>query len=53
MTEESLLEGIKRLCKLRKETRHDDYEELKRINTKLDKLYDLQYILLQQKYGRN
>lgn len=49
MTYEALIEAIKRLMKKREES-HGNYEEQDRINKKLDKLYDLKYIMLQQKY---
>lgn len=45
MTFETLTEAIKRLIEKR---RTASREEQDRINTKLDKLYNLKYIMLQQ-----
>lgn len=45
MTEEALNEAIKRLIEKR---RTASAEEQARLNIKLDKLYDLKYIMLQQ-----
>lgn len=47
MTFEALQEAIKRLIILRAEA-HGNEQEQKRINIKLDKLYDLKFIMLQQ-----
>lgn len=47
MTYEALIEAIKRLIIKRAEA-HGNFEEQDRINKKLDKLYDLKYIMLQQ-----
>lgn len=45
MTLEALNEAIKRLILKRRES---NIEEQKQINIKLDKLYDLKYLMLQQ-----
>ena len=47
MTLPALQEAIKRLTIQRAEA-HGDEQEQKRINIKLDKLYDLKFIMLQQ-----
>ena len=52
MTLEVLLRKIADLIKLRKETPHTDDEELNRINTKLDKLYDLKYTYFEQNQAK-
>ena len=46
MTEQSLIEGIKRLIIAR---RNANNQEQQRINAKLDKLYEIKYLMLQQK----
>ena len=51
MTYEALIEAIKRLIIKRAEA-HGDFAEQDRINKKLDKLYNLKYIMLQQKAGK-
>lgn len=48
MTFEALNEAIKRLITARSTA---DQEEQKRLNTKLDKLYNLKYIMIEQKIG--
>ena len=52
MTLEALLRKIADLIKLRKETPHTDDEELNRINTKLDKLYELKYVYFEQNQAK-
>lgn len=47
MTKEALYEAIKRLIIARQKAHGNDIEQ-KRINQKLDKLYELKYVLLMQ-----
>lgn len=51
MTYEALMEGIKRLIIKRQNTDFRDYEELNRINSKLDKLYQIKWTMLEQMGG--
>ena len=51
MTFEALEEAIKRLIIKRKELHGNDAEQ-DRINAKLDKLYNLKYIMLEQMKSR-
>lgn len=50
MTLEALEEAIKRLVIKRREA-HGDPAEEERINIKLEKLYNLKFIMLQQMYS--
>lgn len=47
MTFETLTEAIRRLIVKRAEA-HEDFAEQKRITEKLERLYDLKYLMLQQ-----
>lgn len=51
MTLEALKSAIVRLIALRQKTEHTNYAELERINTKLTKLYELKYTMLNQMYN--
>lgn len=48
MTLEALNEAIKRLIIERNQTNYKDSEELNRINTKLNKLYNIKYLMIEQ-----
>ena len=52
MTLEALYYAIERLLIKRWKAKDND-EEQKRINQKLDKLYDLKYLMLEQMYRQN
>jgi hypothetical protein len=47
MTFEALVDAIARLIVVRRNAHGNDLEQ-KRINDKLDKLYDIKYLMLQQ-----
>ena len=49
MTYESLMKAIERLIIKRQKTDHTDIKELDRINEKLTKLYEIQYVMLRQR----
>ena len=52
MTLEALYYAIERLLIKRWQAKDND-EEQKRINQKLDKLYDIKYLMLEQMYRQN
>lgn len=51
MTKQSLEEAIRRLI-IKRQMAHNDYEEQKRINEKLTKLYDLKWLMMEQEYNK-
>lgn len=52
MTLDALYYAIERLLIKRWKTKENE-EEQKRINKKLDKLYDIKYLMLEQMYRQN